>query len=233
MTIDVYKTLDYKPRFYLATRPEKAMGNTKSWQQAEKSLEKALKSTGVDFSIKPKEGAFYGPKIDIHILDSQKRDWQMATIQLDFQIPESMQLSYVDKDGAKKRPVMIHRGIFGSLERFIGILIEHTQGKLPLWLTPTQTIIMPITNKQNAYAKKVVTSLIKASIRSQLDERNETLQAKIRDAILQKIPYLVIVGEKEEKANLITVRTREGKNLEKQKVSSFINRLVKKIENKS
>src|SRR3990167_1868612 len=178
LVMDVYKTLDFVPKFYLATRPKKAMGDTKSWQEAEKDLEKALKTT--KFVIKPKEGAFYGPKIDIHINDSQDRDWQLATIQLDFQIPQSMKLSYVTQTGTKKMPIMIHRGIFGSLERFIGILLEHTQGNLPFWLSPIQAIVLPLSDKFIEYAKTIEKELKRANLRCEADERNETLPAKIR-----------------------------------------------------
>ena len=233
LTIDVYKSLDFKPRFYLATRPDKAMGDIKSWKLAETDLQKALKTSKVDFKTKPKEGAFYGPKIDIHIYDSQNRDWQLATIQLDFQIPESMKLNYIDRDGAKKRPVMIHRGIFGSLERFIGILLEHTQGKLPVWLTPTQVIVMPITDKQKSYALKIANKLRTESIRTQLDDRNETLQAKIRDASMQKTPYLLIIGDKEEKTDQISIRTREGETLAEKELANFTSKLKKEIENRT
>src|SRR3989344_1714806 len=233
LTIDVYKSLDFKPRFYLATRPDKAMGDIKSWKLAETDLQKALKTSKVDFKTKPKEGAFYGPKIDIHIYDSQNRDWQLATIQLDFQIPESMKLNYIDRDGSKKRPVMIHRGIFGSLERFIGILLEHTQGKLPVWLTPIQVVVMPITDKQKSYALKISGILKNENVRVQLDDKNETLQAKIRDASMQKTPYLIIIGEKEQKADQISTRTREGETLAEKTLSSFIIKLKKEIENRS
>jgi len=233
LTIDVYKSLDFKPRFYLATRPDKAMGDIKSWKLAESDLQKALQASKVEFKIKPKDGAFYGPKIDIHIYDSQNRDWQLATIQLDFQIPESMKLNYIDRDGSKKRPVMIHRGIFGSLERFIGILLEHTQGKLPLWLTPIQVVVMPITDKQKSYALKISGILKNENVRVQLDDKNETLQAKIRDASMQKTPYLIIIGEKEQKADQISTRTREGETLAEKTLSSFIIKLKKEIENRS
>lgn len=226
----VYKSLDFKPRLYLATRPDKAMGDKKTWEIAEKGLKQALTDSNVKFDIKAKDGAFYGPKIDIHIYDSQKRDWQLATIQLDFQIPESMHLTFTDKDGSKKRPVMIHRGIFGSLERFIGILLEHTQGNLPLWLSPTQVIILPITQKQAKYAKQVEDQLKSAGIRVTADLRNETLQAKIRDATLEKIPYQIIVGEKEEKNKDIAVRTREGSNLGQLNAVKFQQKLQNEIE---
>ena len=221
LVMDVYKTLDFVPKFYLATRPEKAMGDTKSWQEAEKDLEEALKSAKVKFGMKLKEGAFYGPKIDIHINDSQGRDWQLATIQLDFQIPQSMNLSFINQDGQKERPAMIHRGIFGSLERFIGILLEHTQGNLSFWLSPIQVVILPISDKVASYAHKVFEELKVANIRTEIDVRNERLEAKIRNATLQKIPYLLVIGEKEKEGQKIAVRTREGKDLGQMEISAF------------
>lgn len=233
LVIDVYKSLDFKPRFYLATRPDKAMGDIKSWKQAESSLEKALKDTKVEFALKPKEGAFYGPKIDIHIFDSQNRDWQLATIQLDFQIPEGMKLSYIDQDGSKKRPVMIHRGIFGSIERFIGILLEHTQGRLPVWLSPVQAMIMPITDKQQKYAESILVRLKGENVRTEANFRKETLQSKIRNATLQRIPYQIILGEKEEKTKKIAVRTLEGKNVGQMGIDEFVSNIKDEIANKS
>jgi len=221
LVIDVYKTLDFTPKFYLATRPDKAMGDAKSWQEAEKDLEKALKTSKVKFAVKPKDGAFYGPKIDIHIDDSHGRDWQLATIQLDFQIPQSMKLSYVTQTGTKEMPIMIHRGIFGSLERFIGILLEHTQGNLPFWLSPVQTIVLPISDKVASYAHDVFEELKVANIRAEIDSKNERLEAKIRNATLQKIPYLLIIGEKEKESQKVTVRTREGKDLGQMELTTF------------
>src|SRR3989304_7942375 len=167
--MDVYKTLDFAPKFYLATRPKKAMGDIKSWRQAEKGLEEALKAIKVKFDMKPKEGAFYGPKIDIHIKDSQDRDWQLATIQLDFQIPQRMGLEYIDADGKPKRPVIVHRAILGSIERFIGILLEHYQGNLPLWLSPVQVAVLPVSEKGEDCARQVVETIKNAGIRVELD----------------------------------------------------------------
>lgn len=233
LVADVYQSLGFEPRFYLATRPDKAMGDVKTWKEAESDLEKALKDNKVNFDIKPKDGAFYGPKIDIHIYDSQDRDWQLATIQLDFQIPEGMKLAYVDRDGKQRRPVMIHRGIFGSIERFIGVLLEHTQGNLPLWLSPTQVIVVPITDRNLPYAQLIVQKLKEAKLRVELDDRAETMQAKIRDATLQKIPYLLIVGEKEEKAQTVAVRTRDGRDHGQMKIDQFKQKIVAEIENKS
>lgn len=233
LTQDVYKSLGFKPSFYLATKPDKSMGDEKTWQMAETDLEKALKSSKVDFDIKPKDGAFYGPKIDIHIKDSQNRDWQLATIQLDFQIPKSMQISYVDRDGSKKQPVMIHRGIFGSLERFIGILLEHTQGNLPLWLSPIQVVVIPITDNQLSFSKEIIQMIKESGVRVKLDDRSETMQAKIRDATIQKIPYLLIIGAKEVEAKKIAVRTHSGQDLGQQSIAQFKEKILGEIENKT
>ena len=232
LTAEVYKSLGFKPRFYLATRPDKAMGGKESWQQAEKALEKALKESRVTFDIKPKDGAFYGPKIDIHIFDSQNRDWQLATIQLDFQIPQRMQLEYADSNGSKKRPVMIHRGIFGSLERFIGILLEHTQGNLPVWLSPVQAAILPVSDKSADFARKTAEKIRSNGIRTDVDMRSETLQAKIRDATLQKVPYILVVGEKEQKENKVSIRERDSKNLVQADIEKFTAKIKADIASK-
>lgn len=242
LVVDFYKSLNFNPEFYFATKPEKAMGDPNLWKQAEEDLKKALKDAKVKYGVKEKDGAFYGPKIDIHIKDSQDRDWQLATIQLDFQIPERLQLEYIEKDGKPKRPVIIHRAILGSLERFIGILIEHYQGAFPLWLAPVQVVIMPITDKQESHAKKIVEELKKQGIRVGLDNRPETLQAKIRDATLQKVPYLGIIGNREVQSSkfkaqsyeerVISVRTRIGEDLGQIKLSKFIQRLKEEIDKK-
>ena len=229
---DFYKSFKFTPEFYLSTMPDKAMGDPKVWKQAENDLEKALKDAKVKYGIKKKDGAFYGPKIDIHITDSQDRDWQLATIQLDFQIPEKMELEYVDKDGLPKRPIIIHRAILGSLERFIGILTEHYQGAFPLWLSPVQVMLMPITDKQEGFAKKIAEDLKKQGIRAELDNRPERLQAKIRDSSLQKVPYLGIIGNREIEASSLSVRTREGKDLGALKVPDFLNKLKEEIDKK-
>jgi len=208
------------------------MGDKKTWKEAENGLEKALKDANVKFEIKPKDGAFYGPKIDIHIYDSQDRDWQLATIQLDFQIPQSMKLEYSDSDGSKKRPVMVHRGIFGSLERFIGILLEHTQGNLPVWLSPVQAIVLPVSDKFGDFAQKTAQKIRPNEIRVELDLRNETLQAKIRDALLQKIPYILVVGEKEQKSDKVTVREKNHADLRQMTTDEIIAKIKTDIEKK-
>lgn len=227
-----YKLFGFKSEFLLATKPDKAMGDPKLWKEAEKDLKNGLEAAKVKYGTKEKDGAFYGPKIDIHIKDSQDRDWQLATIQLDFQIPEKMQLEYIDKDGKPKRPVIVHRAITGSLERFIGILVEHYQGAFPLWLSPVQVAILPITDSQLKYAKDVQERLTAQNIRVELDDRSERLQAKIRDAALQKVPYLAIIGEKEVESDSVSVRTREGKDLGKTSLNDFLQKLTKEIDKK-
>lgn len=229
---EVYSSLGFVPHFFLATKPDKAMGDPKLWEKAEKDLEQALKDAKVKFDLKPKDGAFYGPKIDIHINDSQDRDWQLATIQLDFQIPERMQLSYIDKDGGKKRPVIVHRAIFGSFERFIGILTEHFQGVFPLWLSPVQAVVIPIADRHVETARKIHRELSTINIRATIDDRSETMQAKIRDTTLQKVPYMVIIGDKEKNNLLVAVRTREGKDLGQLNLSEFLEKLKAEIAEK-
>ncbi len=233
LVINVYKSLAFKPKLYLATKPDKAMGDDKTWHEAEKDLEATLKKSKVSFGLKPKEGAFYGPKIDIHIDDSQGRDWQLATIQLDFQIPQKMGISYTDRDGTKKVPIMIHRGITGSLERFIAILTEHFQGAFPVWLSPVQVTILPISDKFLDYAAKISGGIKSQNIRCDVDRRNETLQAKIRDATLQKIPYILVVGAKEKETSTVAVRTRDGKDLGQIDLKKFTEKIKGDIANKS
>ncbi len=233
LVMNFYKSLGFEPRFYLATRPDKAMGDPEMWKVAERDLEEALKQTKVKYEIKEKDGAFYGPKIDAHIEDSQGRDWQLATIQLDFMMPERMELEYIDSKGQKVRPVMIHRGIFGSVERFIGMLIEHFQGAFPLWLAPVQVVIIPISEKHHEAAKKMAETLKDAGIRVEVDDRADPMQGKIRDATLQKVPFMGIIGDKEIADTRISVRTRSGENLGLLTESDFRSRLLEEIERKS
>lgn len=239
---DFYKIFGFKSEFFLSTKPDKAMGDPKLWKEAEKDLEKALKAAGVKYGVKEKDGAFYGPKIDIQIKDSQERDWQLATIQLDFQIPQKMELEYIDKDGKPKRPVIVHRAVTGSLERFIGILTEHYQGAFPLWLSPVQVAIIPITDKHLEFANKIGDIFKEAGIRVEVYGQNQTLSAKIRETTLQKIPYLAIIGDNEyQKSNLksqklddlyISVRTREGKDEGITSLSHFLQKVIAEIDKK-
>lgn len=232
ITLDLYEKLGLPVTFGLATRPDKAMGKKETWQDAENQLASALKSHKINYKILKGEGAFYGPKIHIDFEDSLKRNWTMATIQVDFQMPESLGLEYIDKGGKAQRPVMIHRAILGSFERFVGIVTEHFQGKFPLWLSPVQVAVLPIVDKASDWAISVNEKLQASEIRTVLDNRNQTLQAKIRDATLQKIPYLAVVGEREQKAAKIAVRTREGKDLGNVSADEFIATLKRDIAEK-
>lgn len=217
-----YKAMALVPKFFLSTRPDDFMGEIESWDKAEKSLKETLEENDLDFEIKEKDGAFYGPKIDVDIKDALGRAWQVATIQLDFQLAGKFGCEYIDEKGEKKTPVIIHAAIFGSFERMIGILLEHTAGILPVWLSPIQVIILPVSEKHIDYAKKVATELSSqtgrvpdlGSIRVEIDERNESVGKKIRDAELQKVPYIIVVGDKEIADNNLSVRTRGSKDLQ-------------------
>ena len=206
---------------YLSTRPEKYVGSDANWDQATEALKIALEQKGLSYSIDPGEGVFYGPKIDIKIKDVLGRAWQCSTIQVDFNLPERFALGYTGSDGAEHQPIMIHRALMGSLERFFGVLIEHYAGAFPVWLAPVQARICNITDAQLAYAEKVYEELRRAGVRVEKDIRNEKLNYKIREAQLQKIPYMLIVGDKEAESGLVTVRRRDGENLPPMPVSEF------------
>jgi len=192
----------------LSTRPKDRIGEEALWDKAEEALTNALDSKGVDYEINVGEGAFYGPKIDFHVVDSLGRSWQCSTIQLDFNFPERFDLEYISADNQPHRPVMLHRAILGSMERFLGILIEHYAGDFPLWLAPEQTVILPISVDQNNYAKEIHEKLIDAGIRSRIDDRNEKIGRKIRDAEKQKIPYMLVIGAREVENNQVSIRRR-------------------------
>ncbi|MBR4525702.1 MAG: threonine--tRNA ligase, partial [Acidaminococcaceae bacterium] len=194
---EVYSTFGLKYHAELSTRPENSMGDDASWELATEGLRKALEANHLDYIINEGDGAFYGPKIDFHLQDSIGRTWQCGTIQLDMQLPEKFNCEYTGEDGQKHRPVMIHRVVYGSIERFIGILIEHFAGSFPVWMAPNQVRVMPITDKQQAYAKEVNDKLFELGYRTQLDDRNEKIGKKIREAQVQKVPFMLIVGEKE------------------------------------
>lgn len=233
ITLDLYQKLNLPITFGLATRPKKAMGDKKTYEKAQEQLAKSLKSHKIDFQILAGEGTFYGPKIHIDFKDFLARTWTMATIQVDFLMPQGLDISYIDEHGKNARPVMIHRAILGSFERFVGIITEQYQGAFPAWLSPIQAIVLPLSDKFTAYGQKIASDLKPANIRVEIDQRNETLQAKIRDASLQKIPYLLIVGAKEEESKLAAVRTREGKSLGQMSSADFINKIKTEIENKT
>jgi len=216
----------------LSTRPEKRVGSDETWDKAETALKAALLENKLEFDIQPGEGAFYGPKIEFTLKDSLSRLWQCGTIQLDFNLPERLGAEYVTEDNSRKHPVMLHRAIVGSMERFIGILIEHYSGAMPLWLAPTQAVILNIADAHASYASKVMDELKKNHIRCDSDLRNEKITYKIREHSLQKIPYLLIVGEKEMEAGQVAVRTRKGEDLGSMSIKSLIDRLNQEVQTK-
>jgi threonyl-tRNA synthetase len=232
MMVTFYKNFGFEYEFRFATRPETRAGKDEDWEKAEKVLEEVLKKKGIKAGDKKGDGAFYGPKIDMHIKDALGREWQLATVQLDFHMPQAFDLKYVNEKGEFEKPVMIHRAIFGSFERFIGILTEHFQGAFPLWLSPVQISLLPITDAQNDYTEKVAEKLRVEGIRVETDLRNERLQAKIRDATLQKVPYLGIIGKQEIESKSVSLRLRDGKDLGKVEISNLIQRLKQEIDKK-
>jgi threonyl-tRNA synthetase len=215
MVKDIYSQFGFEDyRFELSTRPDKSIGSDEMWQMGESALEKALAEAGIDYQLNPGDGAFYGPKIDVHIRDAIKRTWQCGTIQVDFSMPERFDLNYINEEGEKVRPVMIHRAIYGSFERFIGILIEHYAGKFPTWLAPTQAVILPISNDRfGEYADKVYAELKKAGVRVEVDGRNESLNKRIREQQKLYVPYMLVVGEREMEDGTVAVRRRDGVQL--------------------
>jgi threonyl-tRNA synthetase len=233
ITEKFYSIFGLEYRFRLGTRPESFMGDSKLWDIAEKELEEILKESGKEYFILEGDGAFYGPKIDILMKDSLGRDWQMGTIQLDFQLPRRFNLKYSDKDGSEKTPVVIHRVIYGSFERFIGIITEHFAGAFPLWLSPVQVKIIPVSEKFEDYAKELNKQLKSAKIRTEIDLRNETLGARVRDAQNEKVPYMLIVGQKEVETNSVTLRKRNSREMTEFQAAEFIKYTSEKIKEKN
>lgn len=233
MMINFYKKFGFEYDFRLATRPELRAGTDENWDKAEKKLAEALEKKGLKAGDKLGDGAFYGPKIDVHIKDSQGREWQLATVQLDFHQPEAFQLEYIDDQGKGQRPVMIHRAIFGSFERFIAILTEQYQGAFPTWLSPIQVQIIPIADRHNEYAQNVLEQLKNSEIRAEVDGRPEKMQGKIRDAQMQKIPYMLIIGDREITENKVAVRSRSGQDLGSITVSELIDKIKLELESRS
>ncbi|MHB1126471.1 MAG: threonine--tRNA ligase [Bacillota bacterium] len=238
--IDVIELVDYFYKIFgfnyhveLSTKPEKAMGSDEIWETATGALRGALDTLGMKYKVNEGDGAFYGPKIDFHLEDCLGRTWQCGTIQLDFLMPEKFELSYVGEDGQKHRPVMIHRVVFGSIERFIGILIEHYAGAFPMWLAPVQARIMPITSRLDEYARSVKEKLEAAGLRVECDLRNEKIGYKIREAQLQKIPYMLVVGDKELESETISVRHRGDGDLGAMPLGQVVVRLVREVEIKA
>lgn len=214
----------------LATRPDKRLGTDETWDRAEQALARALTEAGLTFDLRPGEGAFYGPKIEFHLKDCLNRMWQCGTLQLDYSMPARLEAYYIDEDSTKQTPVMLHRAILGSLERFIGILIEHYAGKLPVWLAPTQVTVMNITDRQADYADEIVTLLKKQGIRAKSDLRNEKIGFKIREHTLQCVPYLLVVGDREVETRTIALRTQQGVDLGTMSIDNCLDLLKKAIE---
>ena len=228
---DVMAIFGFDYEMELSTRPEKSIGSDSDWEQATAALLSALKDTGRPFDINEGDGAFYGPKIDIKLRDCLDRRWQCATIQCDFTLPERFDLTYVASDGERKRPIMVHRVILGSIERFIGVLIEHFAGSFPLWISPVQAIIVTVTDNQVPFAQDVYRQLRNAGIRVERDVRNEKLSFKIREAQMQKIPYMLVIGDKEVEQGTVTPRYRDGKNLPTMKPEEFIEFVTSECKN--
>jgi threonyl-tRNA synthetase len=216
----------------LSTKPESYMGSDEDWEIATNALKKALDSIKMEYKINEGDGAFYGPKIDFHLEDSIGRTWQCGTIQLDFQMPERFDLSYIGADGEKHRPVMIHRVVFGSIERFIAILTEHFAGAFPVWLSPIQVKILPLVDKHHEYAAKVQKELEAKGIRVEIDLRNEKIGYKIREAQLEKIPYMLVIGDKEMDNNMVAVRSRKEGDLGAMSLNDFMNKIDQEIKGK-
>ncbi|MFA6730934.1 MAG: threonine--tRNA ligase [Eubacteriales bacterium] len=226
---EVYSLFGFKYHIELSTMPEDHMGDEKDWETATRDLVSALDGAGLPYIVNEGDGAFYGPKIDFHLEDSLGRTWQCGTIQLDFQMPQRFELEYTGADGQKHRPIMIHRVVYGSIERFIGILIEHFAGKFPVWLSPEQVRVLPITDKNNSYAEKVLRSLKDAGVRCDIDKRQEKTGYKIREAAIMKVPYILVIGEKEEESNTVTVRRRDSAELAVMDRGEFVEKIKREI----
>jgi len=232
LTEKIYKLFGFDYHVELSTKPKKAMGSDEMWEKATNALEQTLKEKGMRYYINEGDGAFYGPKIDFHLKDSLGRTWQCGTIQLDFQMPEKFDMTYIGEDGEKHRPVMVHRTIFGSIERFIGILTEHYAGAFPTWLAPVQVKILPITDKQLSYGRKLYEELFQAGVRVELDERNEKIGYKIREAQVQKIPYMLVIGDREVENNTVSLRKRGEGDLGAVPFHEFKEKVLEEIKKK-
>lgn len=216
----------------LSTKPAKAVGSDEQWELAENSLRKTLDSRGLEYEVEEGGGAFYGPKIDVNIRDAIGRSWQCTTVQFDFNLPERFGLTYIGEDGDSHQPYMVHRAIFGSLERFMGILIEHYGGAFPTWLAPVQIKIIPIADRHIEYGTTLIAQLSERGIRSEIDDRSERMNAKVRDAQLAKIPYMFIVGDREVESNTVGVRLRSGEDLGAVALNEILERILLEVEDK-
>jgi threonyl-tRNA synthetase len=233
MIEEMYAPFNFSYKLRFGTRPEKALGEEKDWDFAEKTLKEVLEKSGKEYFTASGEGAFYGPKIDILMKDSLGREWQTGTVQLDIQQPKRFGLVYIDSEGKEQMPFVFHRAIYGSFERFLGIIIEHYSGKFPVWLSPVQVTLLPIADRHVEYAKKAAGNLAENGVRVEVNDRQETLQAKIREATLQKVPFMGIIGDKEIAENAIAIRLRDGKDLGKLGLSQFLDQLKKEIDKKA
>ena len=220
-------------KIYLSTRPEKYVGSDSGWESATKALETALNNKNLEFEVDPGEGVFYGPKIDIKIKDSLNRYWQVSTVQVDFNLPEKFDITYIEEDGQRRQPIMLHRALMGSLERFFGCLIEHYAGAFPLWLAPVQIILLPITDNHTEYTDKIAEELEESGIRVEKDLRNEKIGFKIREAQLQKIPYMVVLGDKEVETSTLSVRRRRSKETRTLDLKTFLNEVNEAVKNRT
>ena len=220
-------------KIYLSTRPEKYVGSDSGWESATKALETALNNKNLEFEVDPGEGVFYGPKIDIKIKDSLNRYWQVSTVQVDFNLPEKFNITYVEEDGQRRQPIMLHRALMGSLERFFGCLIEHYAGAFPLWLAPVQIILLPITDNHTEYTDKIAEELEESGIRVEKDLRNEKIGFKIREAQLQKIPYMIVLGDKEVETSTLSVRRRRSKETRTLDLKTFLNEVNEAVKNRT
>jgi threonyl-tRNA synthetase len=229
---DVYRAFGFKYHVELSTKPENAIGDDEMWEQATEALRKALEIKGLDYVVNEGDGAFYGPKIDFHLEDSLGRTWQCATIQLDFAMPERFDLVYIDENNERKRPVMLHRVLYGALERFIAILTEHTAGAFPTWLAPVQVQVIPVNDEVLPYAQEVADRLFAEGIRVEVDRRDEKMGKKIREAQLQQVPYMLIVGKKEQESGQVSVRHRRQGDLGALDVQAFLEQIQEEIAEK-
>ena len=229
---EVYSKFGLSYRVELSTKPEKSMGSDEVWEMTTNALKSAMDDRGITYRINEGDGAFYGPKIDFHLMDSLGRTWQCGTIQLDMQLPERFEVQYTGEDGQRHQPVMIHRVVYGSMERFIGILIEHFAGAFPIWMAPVQIRILTITDRQNEYANEIVKKLKDLSIRVELDDRNEKVGYKIRQGQMEKVPYLLVVGDKEMENNSVSVRKYGGEDLGSWQIQDFVEKISNEIKNR-
>lgn len=226
----IYKVFGFEYRIELSTKPDNSMGSDKDWDIATNSLKDALISIGRKYEINEGDGAFYGPKLDFMLKDSIGREWQCGTIQLDFQMPEKFDLTYIGADGQKHRPVMVHRTILGSIERFIGVITEHYAGAFPLWISPVQIKILPISKNQNDYASKISEKLNENGFRVEIDSSDEKIGYKIRNGWAEKIPYMLVLGNNEEEKKAISLRTRNGEQYDMISLEDFIEKLNKELK---